>query len=93
MQMTIVQGLLVLVYRSARVGRRANLTAFCQRTGASAAELQAAFDRLEAQGLISFNQQGERLTLEGLAVAAALALAQRQQARARPLAACRSLAA
>jgi DNA-binding IclR family transcriptional regulator len=91
MQMTIVQALLVAVYRSARVGRRANLTAFCKRSGATPQALQSAFDRLEAEGLVTFNPEGERLTLQGLAVAAALARAANR--RHRPLAACRPLAA
>jgi hypothetical protein len=91
MQMTTVQGLLVLVYRSARVGRRPNLTAFCERGGVSVAELQAAFDRLEEQGLLAFDHHGERLTLQGLAVAASLARA--SSGRHRPAMASRSLAA
>ena len=89
--MTTVQALLVSVYRSARGGRRPNLTAFCKRTGATASALQAAFDQLEAEDLVSFTPAGERLTLKGLAVAAALAKAATR--RQRPLAACRSLAA
>jgi DNA-binding MarR family transcriptional regulator len=91
MQMTTVQALLVLIYRSARIGRRPNLTAFCERGQVSLAELQAALDRLEEGGLIAFNQQGERLTLEGLAVAAALAGASSRRQRSPQ--ACRPLAA
>lgn len=89
--MTTVQALLVAVFRSARVGRRPNLTAFCQRSGVSVSELRTAFDRLESEGLVAFNPQGESLTLRGLAVAAALSRAASR--RHRPLAACRPLAA
>jgi DNA-binding GntR family transcriptional regulator len=91
MQMTIVQALLVAVFRSARAGRRPNLTAFCKRSGVSVAELQAAFDRLESEGLVAFNPGGETLTLRGLAVGAALSRAASRHHR--PLAACRPLAA
>jgi DNA-binding GntR family transcriptional regulator len=91
MQMTTVQGLLVLVYRSARLGRRPNLTAFCRRGGISVACLQAAFDRLEQEGLLTIDDRGERLTLPGLAVAAALARASSRRQRA--VSACRPLAA
>jgi len=90
MQNTLSESLLVLVFRCARGGRRANLTAFCRRSGASAAQLQAAFDTLELAGLMSLTPEGERLTLQGLAVAAALSS---RRARPRPLASCRSLAA
>ncbi len=89
--MTIVQALLVTVFRAARVGRRPNLTAFCKRGGASVAQLQAAFDQLEAEGLLSSTPEGEQLTLQGLAVAAALSRAVERRRRA--LAACRPLAA
>lgn len=88
---SVAQALLVLVFRSARVGRRPNLTLFCRRSGLSVGELQRAFDALEQQGLLSFNPEGERLTLQGLAVAAALA--KRRGQKARPLASCRPLAA
>jgi DNA-binding IclR family transcriptional regulator len=91
MQMPLPQALLVLVFRSARSGRRPNLTAFCQRTRTSVAALQRAFDELETAGLLSFSPEGERLTLEGLALGAALA--RRAVTRQRPLTACRSLAA
>ena len=91
MQMPLPQALLILVFRCARSGRRPNLTAFCQRSQCSVTELQAAFDSLEQQGLLSFSPQGERLTLQGLAVAANLSRS--ATARHRPLAACRSLAA
>jgi len=86
------EALLVLVFRCARSGRQPNLTAFCRRTAASVAELGAAFDQLERRGMIHFMASGERLTLQGLAVAAALSRARR--AAPRPLVACRrSLAA
>jgi len=91
MQMPVPQALLVLVFRSARAGRRPNLTAFCKRSRISVAALQGAFDVLEQQGLLSFSPEGERLTLEGLALGAALARRGYQQTR--PLVACRSLAA
>jgi DNA-binding IclR family transcriptional regulator len=91
MQTTVSKALLISVFRSARSGRRPNLTAFCKRAGIGAAELQRAFDELEQRGLLSFTPAGERLTLEGLAVGAALSRA--ASARHRPLAACRSLAA
>jgi hypothetical protein len=91
MQMPVPQALLVLVFRSARAGRRPNLTAFCQRSRTSVAALQSAFDLLEQQGLLSFSAEGERLTLEGLALATALS--RRGQQRHRPLVSCRSLAA
>ena len=86
------ESLLVLVFRCARSGRRPNLTAFCRRSAASVADLQRAFDLLERRGLLQFTPEGERLTLRGLAIAAALSRARR--AVARPLATCRrSLAA
>ena len=91
MQMSVTQALLVLVFRSARVGRRPNLTAFCQRSRLGVTELQRAFDELEQQGLLSFAQEGERLTLAGLALGAALSRRTRQVQR--PLASCRPLAA
>jgi hypothetical protein len=91
MQMSLPQALLILVFRSARAGRRPNLTAFCRRSQASVAQLQAAFDQLEEQGLLAFCPEGERLTLQGLAVAAALSRAKPQAHR--PLATCRPLAA
>ena len=91
MQLTVPQALLVLVFRSARVGRHPNLTAFCKRSDLSVAALQSAFDQLEQQGLLSFSLEGERLTLQGLAVAAAIS--RRASRQHRPLAACRSLAA
>lgn len=89
--MTTPQALLVLIFRSARVGRRPNLTAFCERNQLSVSTLQNAFDQLEESGLLAFGPEGERLTLPGLAVAAALSKQKRQQAR--PLASCRPLAA
>jgi len=89
--MSAAEALLILVFRSARVGRRPNLTAFCRRTGLKVAELQRAFDVLEERGLISFNAEGERLTLEGLALATALS--RRTKRQHRPLASCRALAA
>ena len=91
MQMPLPQALLVLVFRSARVGQKPNLTAFCRRSGTSVAALQSAFDLLEQQGLLSFSAEGERLTLEGLALGAALS--RQANRRHRPLAACRPLAA
>jgi DNA-binding IclR family transcriptional regulator len=91
MQMPLPQALLVLVFRSARAGRRPNLTAFCRRSRASVAALQRAFDELEQRGLLSFGPEGERLSLEGLALGAALA--RRNAGHKRPLVACRSLAA
>jgi DNA-binding IclR family transcriptional regulator len=91
MQMSVAEALLVLVFRSARVGRRPNLTAFCRRSRLSVAALQRAFDALEQRGLLSFNAEGESLTLQGLAVATALS-ARSRHAR-RPLASCRPLAA
>lgn len=84
---TLSDALLVLVFRSARSGRRPNLTAFCRRSAASVADLQRAFDSLELRGLINFTPEGERLTLEGLAIAAALSRA--RPAVTRPLVACR----
>jgi len=80
-----------MVFRSARAGRRPNLTAFCRRSRISVTALQAAFDELEQQGLLSFCPEGERLTLQGLAQGAALS--RRATQRHRPLASCRSLAA
>jgi hypothetical protein len=91
MQLNAPQALLVLVFRSARVGRRPNLTAFCKRSELTVAALQSAFDQLEQQGLLSFSPEGERLTLQGLAVAASLS--RRSRRVHRPLAACRPLAA
>lgn len=91
MQMPLSQALLVLVFRSARVGRQPNLTRFCQRSRINVAALQEAFDLLEQQGLLSFSAEGERLTLEGLALATALS--RKANRRHRPLAACRPLAA
>jgi len=91
MQLSAAQALLVLVFRSARVGRHPNLTAYCKRARLSVAALQSAFDELEQQGLLSFSPQGERLTLEGLALAASLS--RRSSRQHRPLAACRALAA
>ena len=93
MQTTLPEALLILVFRCARVGRRPNLTAFCKRAGAGVAELQSAFDALERRGLLSFTAAGERLTLEGLAVGAALSRRASAKAPRRPLAACRRLAA
>jgi DNA-binding IclR family transcriptional regulator len=91
MQLPVHQALLLAVFHSARAGRRANLTSFCQRSRTSVATLQRAFDQLERLGLVSFLPEGERLTLEGLALAAALSRKARRQAR--PIASCRSLAA
>jgi len=91
MQLTLPQSLLVLVFRSARAGRHPNLTAFCRRSSAGVAELQQAFDQLEQQALLSFSAEGERLTLKGLALAAALA--RRASVCRRPIASCRALAA
>ena len=91
MQMPLPQALLVLVFRSARAGHRPNLTAFCRRSRTSVAQLQRAFDELEQRGLLSFAADGERLTLEGLALGAALSRS--RAGGARPLASCRRLAA
>ena len=91
MQMPLPQALLVLVFRSARAGRRPNLTAFCRRSRISVSALQTAFDELERQGLLSFCPEGERLTLQGLALGAALS--RRTSGQTRPLVACRTLAA
>lgn len=88
--MPLPQALLVLVFRAARFERRPNLTAFCRRQRCSVLELERAFEQLEAQSLIAFYPEGERLTLTGLAVAAALA---KQSTQQRPLAHCRPLAA
>lgn len=88
---SVAQALLLLVFRSARVGRRPNLTLFCRRAGLSVRQLQLAFDALEQQGLLAIGPEGERLTLQGLAVGAALAKRRSQQPR--PLASCRRLAA
>lgn len=91
MQMPLPQALLVLVFRSARSGRHPNLTAFCRRSAISVDALQRAFDELEQQGLLSFTAEGERLTLQGLALGAALS--RRTRRAHRPLVSCRSLAA
>lgn len=91
MQMPLPQALLVLVFRSARAGRRPNLTAFCRRSRISVSALQSAFDELERRGLLTFCPEGERLTLHGLAQGAALS--RRNSGHTRPLAACRTLAA
>jgi hypothetical protein len=91
MQTTSTEALLILVFRSARGGRRPNLTAFCKRHKLGVAELQVAFDQLEGRGLLRISPQGESLTLEGLAVAAALSRSMSR--RHRPLVSCRSIAA
>ena len=91
MQKNLAQALLIAVFRTARSGRRPNLTALCRRQRASAAELQEVFDQLEEQGLLALTPKGERLTLQGLAVAAALS--RRASEGHRPLASCRPLAA
>ena len=91
MQMPLPQALLVLVFRSARAGRRPNLTAFCKRFDVTVAALQRGFDQLEQQGLLSFGPEGESLTLQGLAVGAAWS--RRFSQRHRPLASCRTQAA
>lgn len=91
MQITLSQALLVLVFRAARVGRRANLTRFCQRCRVDAEGLAAAFIRLEEQGLLTLDNGDERLTLEGLALGAALSKSRSETQR--PLAFCRPLAA
>ena len=89
--MSTQEALLLLVFRCARSNRHANLTAFCKRARCSVVELEAALQSLEQRGLLSIDLRGEHLTLEGLAVGAALA--RRAAAERRPLAACRSLAA
>jgi hypothetical protein len=91
MQITLPQALLVLVFRAARVGRQANLTRFCQRRRVDAEALAAAFAQLEARGLLTLNHGEERLTLEGLALGAALSKSCSETQR--PLASCRPLAA
>jgi hypothetical protein len=91
MQPTLPEALLVLVFRAARYGRRPNLTAFCARSRCELSELEAAFELLEERGLLAFAPEGERLTLQGLAMGAALSA--RLSARQRPLASCRGLAA
>lgn len=91
MQLSLDEALLVSVFRAARSGKRANLTLFCRRRGASVEQLAKALARLEGRRLLSLERSGERLTLEGLAVAAALS--SRLRRLQRPLAACRSLAA
>lgn len=85
------QALLVLVFRSARAGRRPNLTAFCKRFRLSVEQLQHALDDLEQQGLLRISPRGESLTLPGLAAAAALSRSMTK--RHRPLVSCRSIAA
>ena len=91
MQDNLPEAFLVLVFRATRAGLRPNLTAFCQQRGASAAALGHAIDFLERRGLLGFGQHGEKLTLAGLAMAAALS--RRASERDRPLAACGRLAA
>lgn len=91
MQLTLSQALLVLIFQTARAGRRANLTLFCKRWRTGATALQGAFDELEERGLLNVGPAGERLTLEGLALGAALTKKSAQ--RRRPLATCRPLAA
>jgi len=91
MQMTLPETLLLQVFRSARVGRRPNLTALRRRAGASLEALEQAFRLLERNGLLTLGPAGETLSLPGLATAAALAA--RARDRHRPLAACRRLAA
>lgn len=81
----------MLVFRAARLNRRANLTTFCRRSGTSPEALRRAFEALEQRGLVSLDGQNERLTLAGLAFAAALAA--RLRAGRPPLVACRPLAA
>jgi len=84
---SLSEAFLVLLFRCARNGRRPNLTAFCRRSAATVADLQRALDTLEQRGLISLTPQGERLTLQGLAIAAALSRS--RAAQPRPLATCR----
>ena len=91
MQLSLPEALLVLVFRAARVGRRANLTAFCARRRIGIPALEAAFAHLEQCGLLSFERGHEQLTLAGLAWAAALSKS--HHAQQRPLASCRPLAA
>jgi hypothetical protein len=91
MQQSLRYAVLLLVFRSAKVGRRPNLTSFCERRRVSVRALQRAFDELESRGLLSFGPEGESLTLQGLALGAALSKLASQKHR--PLAACRSLAA
>ena len=91
MQIKLSQALLVLVFRAARVGRRANLTLFCRRCGVALPALEAAFAELEERGLLTFARGEERLTLEGLAIGAALSKSWSETQRL--LASCRPLAA
>jgi hypothetical protein len=91
MQNELAEALLVSVFRAARSNRRVNLTAFCERRGATPSELAHAMNRLEERGMVSFGPHGEQLTFAGLAVAAALS--RRATRRHRPLVSCRPLAA
>jgi hypothetical protein len=91
MQLSLSEALLVSVFRAARVGRRANLTAFCARYRIGVPALEGAFAHLDQGGLLSFERGHEQLTLAGLALAAALSKGHRSAQR--PLAACRPLAA
>ncbi len=91
MQMSLPETLLVQVFRSARAGRRTNLTTLRRRAGVSLKELEQAFSLLEKSGLLTLGPAGESLTLAGLATAAGLAASARE--RQRPLAVCRRLAA
>jgi hypothetical protein len=89
--MSLPEILLVLVFRAARSGRRPHLTALCRRTRCKVTDLEKSFELLEQRGLLWFDARGERLTLAGLALGAALSKASRQ--RLRPPVSCRSLAA
>jgi hypothetical protein len=91
MQLSLPEALLVLVFRAARHGRRPNLTAFCARSRTDLARLEAAFEALEAGGLLSLHPEGERLTLQGLAVGASLSA--RLGTSQKPLRWCRPMAA
>lgn len=91
MQLSLPEAVLVLVFRAARHGRRPNLTAFCARSRTDLVQLENAFDVLDARGLLSFDAEGERLTLEGLALGAALSASLGSERR--PLRWCRPLAA
>lgn len=91
MQLSLPEALLVLVFHAARHGRRPNLTAFCARSRVEVGRLEAAFEALESGGLVSLHPEGERLTLQGLAMGAALSA--RLGTRQKPLRFCRPLAA
>ena len=91
MQITLAQALLVLVFRAARLNRRPNLTRFCRKSRVDPAALEAAFEELEERGLLRWVGGMEQLTLEGLAIAAALSKSWSETQRL--LASCQPIAA